>query len=112
MANRSNTLIQKETQRVCGPANDSWPRKVLKDITLGGIPIKKGDTITLPFGADNRLKSCWGEDGHLYKPERWEDADGGVKTIAQLGVDQNIYAPFGIGKRGCIGRNFGELMVT
>jgi len=93
-----------------GPTNDAWPRVVLKDMTLGNVSIKKGDTIIFPLAGSNRLKSYW-ENGDVYNPKRWEASEGGVKTIAQMGLHQNAYAPFGTGRRGCIGKNFGELMV-
>ncbi|CAH1641553.1 unnamed protein product [Spodoptera littoralis] len=58
--------------------------------------LRAGSTCILVLYYLHRHPS-WGPDSKQFKPERWLNPD-------TLPTNPNVYAPFGIGKRNCIGR--------
>ncbi|KAI1159342.1 cytochrome P450 [Nemania serpens] len=82
-------------------------RMALEDATLatgGGksgkepLAVSKDTTIIYSLGAMQRRKDIWGDDAHLFRPERWDGAD----------VDRWHFIPYNHGPRHCLGRFFGQ----
>ncbi|KAF8583570.1 cytochrome P450 [Ramaria rubella] len=71
---------------------------------ISSIAVSKGQRVMLSFAAYNRLKSVWGEDADVWRPERFmEGIEAKQKT--GLGVISNI-STFSSGLRNCIGWRF------
>ncbi|KAF8511881.1 cytochrome P450 [Hysterangium stoloniferum] len=64
------------------------------------ISIPAGQKIIISILTYNRLKSVWGDDADVWRPERF--IDGSVKQGINMGVLANL-ASFSSGVRGCIG---------
>ncbi|KAF8579966.1 cytochrome P450 [Ramaria rubella] len=76
----------------------SAPQKTRNGGTVSSIPVSKRQRILISIAAYNRLKSVWGDDADVYKPERFLDAAGfNHKTVLS-----NL-ATFSSGVRSCIG---------
>ncbi|EIW62975.1 PAH-inducible cytochrome P450 monooxygenase PC-PAH 4 [Trametes versicolor FP-101664 SS1] len=71
--------------------------------TITEIPISKGQTILTSFAAYNRLPQVWGEDSHVWNPDRFFRIDVGKQT--NVGMFANLMT-FSAGVRGCIGWRF------
>lgn len=55
----------------CYPPVSAVSRVTTKDDVILGYKIPKGTKIRLSLRALQRLKSVWGEDADVFKPERW-----------------------------------------
>ena len=98
-------MFSKEALRLYGPAIMSFPRLVVKDFKLGKYNIKKGTQYFMPY-----IHTHHSEDSYA----KWKtfDFDRFAKEKKQLKKnDATSYQPFGLGKRSCIGKYLGELMV-
>ncbi|KAF2398774.1 cytochrome P450 [Trichodelitschia bisporula] len=75
------------------------------DTTIVGKPIPKGTMIILHPGAINVSKAGWGEDAHVFNPDRWLGPGR-----ANTGGQKNNYAflTFLHGPRSCIGKEFAK----
>ncbi|KAF8586834.1 cytochrome P450 [Ramaria rubella] len=71
------------------------------------IPVSKGQRIMLSLATYNRLKSLWGDDADMWRPERFIEGLN-AKQSTCLGVISNI-STFGSGFRSCIGWRFALL---
>ncbi|MCK9250503.1 MAG: cytochrome P450 [Solirubrobacteraceae bacterium] len=88
-----------ETLRRYPPA---WigPRRVLRDVTLAGVPVPAGATLNYSSWATHHLP-------HLYPDPLAFDPDRFLPdNRAQL--PKGAYVPFGGGSRMCLGKRFGE----
>jgi cytochrome P450 len=88
--------VIRESLRLYPPA---WTigREALHDHVLGGMLIKKKDTILIsPFAMHRDAR--WFPDPLDFKPERWQAADESLPRYA--------YMPFGGGPRVCVGNHF------
>lgn len=47
----------------------------------------------------HRDPSIWGADANEFRPERWEEAPGGLESV----LPKCAYMPFGMGGRMCLG---------
>jgi cytochrome P450 len=80
-----------------------WPtaggsiRDVEHDLYYNDMLLPKGSTILIQHFAI--FRADWINDAHQYDPNRWLD------TNPQLSKLKEMFTPFGIGKRGCIGQN-------
>ncbi|KAK1225573.1 hypothetical protein PQX77_011465, partial [Marasmius sp. AFHP31] len=76
------------------------------------IPVKKGQKIFLSVAALNRDEVVFGEDAHVFRPERWLESNGtggtGPRPTTSVGVYANMLT-FGAGVRACIGWRFAVL---
>ncbi|KAL0067434.1 hypothetical protein AAF712_005420 [Marasmius tenuissimus] len=76
------------------------------------IPVKKGQKVFLSVAALNRDEAVFGQDAHLFRPERWLESNGtggtGPKPTTSVGVYANMLT-FGAGVRACIGWRFAVL---
>lgn len=80
-------------------------RQAVRDTTLpmgGGtdgqspVLVRKGQYVALHIYAMHRLKEHYGDDAHVFRPERWAN-------ISKIGW---AFMPFGSGQRLCLGQQF------
>lgn len=71
----------------------------LKLIT--GYRIHKGQWLMIPIYAIHHDPETWGEDAHIFRPERWVDGSPDQKAI-----QAKAFLPFGDGPRSCPGGKF------
>jgi len=69
------------------------------------LPIRKGTRIVASIAGYNRNKDLWGEDAHVFNPERWLSGTAKEKKATSLGVYANLMTFLG-GARACIGWRF------
>ncbi|ORY30175.1 cytochrome P450 [Naematelia encephala] len=62
--------------------------------------------VVIPLAAINTLKSIWGPDAHLFKPERWLEKDGIPETVKVLPQGYERIFTFVSGPRACLGMRF------
>ncbi|KIJ43513.1 hypothetical protein M422DRAFT_169834, partial [Sphaerobolus stellatus SS14] len=85
----------------------SVPHRTTDGKFLNEVAVEKGQQIFISFAAYNRLlTSIWGEDAHVWNPDRFLNDNGTTKT--GLGVISNILT-FNSGERSCIGWRFALL---
>jgi len=94
------SMILNETLRLYPPVI-SLLRRVEREIGLGKLILPANTYVLLPVLALHHDSEIWGQDVHLFKPERF--ADGVAKA-----TNNNIagFIPFGFGPRICVGLNF------
>jgi len=73
-------------------------RECCKDITYGGITIKKGMAVEIPVYAMHYSEEYF-PDPHTFNPDRWSPEN-------KSSILPYTYLPFGGGPRGCIGSRF------
>lgn len=86
-----------EVLRLEPPVPVGGSRRVERDIVVEGGVVPRGTFVSTPSYVIHRLPEYWGEESHLFKPERW--ANKKEFHPAQ-------YMPFGMGPRGCVGKEF------
>ncbi|KAH9851138.1 cytochrome P450 [Lenzites betulinus] len=72
---------------------------------LHEVPIRAGLRLILSICAYNREADVWGEDAHVFNPERWLSDATKPKRSTNVGVFANLLT-FAAGVRGCIGWRF------
>lgn len=93
-------MVINETLRLYPPVI-GLTRKVERESKLGRFILPANITVnipTLPLHLDPHI---WGEDAHLFNPERFS---GGVAKATDN--SPAAYIPFGLGPRNCVGMNF------
>lgn len=73
-------------------------RSPAEPIVLNNTEIPPGVTVILGIRQIQRQQEYWGEDAHLYKPERFLGDNASYKEIP------GCYIPFSSGPRNCIGK--------
>ncbi|KIJ33858.1 hypothetical protein M422DRAFT_264149 [Sphaerobolus stellatus SS14] len=99
--------IQARTTRIAGQGDIiplSEAQKTTDGKTITEVAVEKEQRTIVSFDAYNRLTSIWGEDAHVWNPERFLN-DNGTKTKTGLGVLSNLLT-FSSGERSCIGWRF------
>ncbi|TEB31341.1 cytochrome P450 [Coprinellus micaceus] len=108
--------VTRETLRLHAPVSSTL-RVAVKDDTIPlstpvtdrdgktheYLHVRKGQTLFVPIVPINRDAAIWGEDGHEFKPERWESVPARASAIP--GVWGNSLTFLG-GPRACIGYRF------
>lgn len=109
-------------QAVCNEILRYWPpvpstiRESAKNTAILTQYIPKGTRIMLTPACTNMDDSLWGDDSHVFRPERWlaseddgKDAAAAARVDASGGSNSN-YAmlTFLHGPRSCIGTNFAK----
>ncbi|KAH9889279.1 cytochrome P450 [Cubamyces lactineus] len=82
----------------------SEPMRTLSGKTISEVPIRAGLRLILSVCAYNRNKDVWGEDAHLFNPDRWLGSSKTKRNTA-VGVYSNLLT-FAGGVRACIGWRF------
>ncbi|PIA25649.1 hypothetical protein AQUCO_11000053v1 [Aquilegia coerulea] len=99
---KTMTMIVNESLRLYPPV------LVLRRITDHQVRLKD---ILLPPNMEIQISPLlchsdpqfWGEDVHLFKPDRF------MEGVANAAKTTNVYLPFGIGPRMCVGMNFATI---
>ena len=94
---RYTEMVLAESMRLFPPA---WAmgRRALRDLTLGGFPIRQGDIITVSPYVMHRDERFW-PDPLRFDPDRFT-------AEAKAARPRFAYFPFGAGARSCIGEPF------
>ncbi|KAG4156922.1 hypothetical protein ERO13_D02G028850v2 [Gossypium hirsutum] len=100
---KTMTMIINETLRLYGPSN-GLARTVAREVQLGKLVLPaKLDILPLNIGL-HRDPHLWGDNVHLFKPERF--ADGIAKATNYTAA---AFLPFGLGPRSCVGMTFATI---
>ncbi|TYI92038.1 hypothetical protein E1A91_D02G038900v1 [Gossypium mustelinum] len=100
---KTMTMIIYETLRLYGPPN-GLPRRVTKEVQLGKLVLPASIDILVQNIAPHHDPHMWGDDVHLFKPERF--AEGIAKAT---NYHAGAFCPFGLGPRNCVGMNFATM---
>ncbi|XP_059161770.1 cytochrome P450 2B1-like [Physella acuta] len=92
-----NAVI-KETQRVASIIPHSVTHTCTEDAEVRGYTIPKGTYISPNLDSVLHDPKIWGDDVMEFKPERFIDQDGKLKTPEE-------FIPFSIGRRVCLGES-------
>lgn len=76
-------------------------RKVEREVRLGNLILPANLNFYIPNLALHHDPQIWGQDVHLFKPERFSN---GISSATNN--NPAAYFPFGIGPRHCVGMNF------
>ncbi|KAG1751043.1 cytochrome P450 [Suillus lakei] len=74
------------------------------------LPVPKGTRIIASIAAYNRNKELWGEDAHVFNPDRWLNGTATEKKSTSIGVYSNLMTFLG-GVRSCIGWRFAVIEI-
>lgn len=74
------------------------------------LPVPKGTRIVASIAAYNRNKELWGEDAHVFNPDRWLNGTAKEKKVTSTGVYSNLMTFLG-GVRSCIGWRFAVIEI-
>ncbi|KAM3248198.1 cytochrome like [Capsicum annuum] len=96
---RMVTMVIQEVMRLYPPAA-FVSREALEDTQIGHIVVPRGVCLWTLIPTLHRDPDIWGRDANEFKPERFEN---GVSSACKL---PQVYIPFGLGPRLCLGRNF------
>lgn len=94
-------MIIEESLRLYPPV-PAIKRKVAKKVKLGNLILPPHLELYISPLALHHDPQIWGEDVHLFKPERFA---GGVAK-ATKNTTAAAFLPFGFGPRTCVGLNF------
>lgn len=94
------TMVLNEALRLYSPVL-SITRKVHRETRLGNYKLPANVEVNVPILALHRNLEIWGEDAHLFRPERF--GDGVAKATNGISA---AFLPFGAGPRACVGLNF------
>ncbi|MBA0827647.1 hypothetical protein Goarm_012409 [Gossypium armourianum] len=94
------TMIINESLRLYGPAVGLL-RKGGSEVRLGNLVLPADIDIHIANVALHHNPQLWGDDVHLFKPERF--AEGIAKAT---NYNTAAFCPFGLGPRTCVGTTF------
>ncbi|PON97251.1 hypothetical protein TorRG33x02_070070, partial [Trema orientale] len=98
---RTMGLIINESLRLYPPVI-SMSREVEREARLGkSLSLPANTSLFISNLAVHHDPQIWGEDVHLFKPERFSE---GVAKATQNNIA--AFVPFGLGPRNCVGFNF------
>ncbi|KAL0452626.1 UNVERIFIED_CONTAM: cytochrome [Sesamum latifolium] len=93
------TMVIQEVLRLYPPAA-FVSREALQETQIGHIVVPKGVCIWTLIPTLHRDPDIWGPDANEFNPERFANGIGRACKLPQ------VYIPFGLGPRLCLGRNF------
>ncbi|GMI64310.1 PHYB ACTIVATION TAGGED SUPPRESSOR 1 [Hibiscus trionum] len=94
------TMIINETLRLYGQPN-GLVRRVGREVRVGKLVLPANIDVLFPNIALHHDPHLWGDDVHLFKPERF--AEGIAKAT---NYNAAAFSPFGLGPRSCVGMAF------
>ncbi|OJA08374.1 hypothetical protein AZE42_00989 [Rhizopogon vesiculosus] len=74
------------------------------------LPVSKGTWIVVSLAGYNRNKDLWGENAHVFDPERWLSGAAKEKKATGFSVYSDL-GSFGGGTRACIGWRFAVIEI-
>ncbi|OVA02198.1 Cytochrome P450 [Macleaya cordata] len=92
------TMVIQETLRLYPPAA-FVTREPFEDITISDIRVPKGVNIWVPIIKLHQDPKIWGPEAHKFNPDRFAHGIAGACMAPQ------VYIPFGVGPRTCLGQN-------
>ncbi|KAJ0763858.1 putative 11-oxo-beta-amyrin 30-oxidase [Helianthus annuus] len=95
---------REEVQEVFGnqnPSSEGIPRLKKKEMHVGDLVLPPNLNLQIPALPFHQDRGTWGEDAHLFKPERFSE---GVANV--VSSNPGAFLPFGYGPRICVGNNF------
>jgi cytochrome P450 len=99
--------VFKETLRLY-PAADGITRTALRDVTVGGYQLRKGDIVSVPIYTIHRRPEFY-PDPERFDPDRFLPEN-------EKRLPRHAFMPFGAGPRICIGNHFammeGQLLLA
>ena len=93
------TMVIQEVLRLY-PPGAFVSREAYEDIQIGNLHVPKGVCLWTLIPTMHRDPEIWGPDANEFKPERFSE---GLSKACKY---QQAYAPFGVGTRLCVGKNF------
>ncbi|XP_010273731.1 PREDICTED: cytochrome P450 714C2-like [Nelumbo nucifera] len=93
------TMVIQETLRLYPPSS-FIAREAFKEKHIDELCIPKGVNLWIPIATLHRLPEIWGPDSDEFKPERFAQGISGACKLPQM------YMPFGLGPRTCLGQKF------
>ncbi|XP_021824412.1 cytochrome P450 CYP749A22-like [Prunus avium] len=97
---KTMTMIINETLRLYPPVV-ALEREAEREVRLGNLIIPATVELIIPCLAFHHEPEFWGQDVHLFKPERFSE---GVAKATKNNIA--TFLPFGMGPRNCVGLNF------
>ncbi|KAM7468452.1 hypothetical protein LguiB_016014 [Lonicera macranthoides] len=97
---KNMNMIINESLRLYPPVI-TVTRKVQREVRLGNFILPANINVFISILALHHNPQIWGEDVHLFKPERF--AEGVAKATKNNAA---AFVPFGMGPRTCVGLNF------
>ncbi|XVF85766.1 hypothetical protein PTKIN_Ptkin17bG0143600 [Pterospermum kingtungense] len=97
---KTMNMIINETLRLYPPAG-AFLRKVGREVQIGRLKLPVNMEVMVPTMALHHDPKLWGDDVHLFKPERF--AQGIAKATK---YNAAAFIPFGLGLRSCVGMSF------
>ncbi|CAN1794925.1 Cytochrome P450 CYP749A22 [Linum perenne] len=94
-------MIINETLRLYSPVYSSFVRNINKDVTLRKLKLPAGLKFHVPFMAVHHDPEIWGEDVHLFKPNRFSEG-----VVHATNNNPSAFMPFGMGPHICVGYNY------
>ncbi|XP_046573884.1 cytochrome P450 26B1-like [Haliotis rubra] len=91
--------VVKEVMRIAPPVGGGF-RKALKTFELDGYQIPKGWTVAFSIREAQEQSDSF-PDGDKFNPDRWD----------ALTKERETFFPFGAGRRVCVGKELGKLML-
>nr|XP_043606130.1 cytochrome P450 CYP749A22-like [Erigeron canadensis]XP_043606135.1 cytochrome P450 CYP749A22-like [Erigeron canadensis]XP_043606143.1 cytochrome P450 CYP749A22-like [Erigeron canadensis] len=93
-------MIINETLRLY-PPGVTITRKIPREMKVGNLVLPANINVQIPAFALQQDPKIWGEDAHLFKPERF--SEGVAKATKN---NPGAFLPFGYGPRNCVGSSF------
>ncbi|XP_058117653.1 cytochrome P450 4c21-like [Anopheles ziemanni] len=87
-----------EALRLC-PSAAFVGRSSIEDVEVDGILIPRGTNFLLNIAAMHRRKDFWGPDADVFDPDRFSPE-------RSKGRHPSAFAPFSLGMRNCIGKQY------
>ncbi|KAK3222802.1 hypothetical protein Dsin_009827 [Dipteronia sinensis] len=97
---KTMSMVVNETLRLYSPVVQIM-RRINREVRLGNLTLPVNMEAYIPTIAVHHNPDIWGEDVHLFKPERF--SQGVAKATNN---NTAAFLPFGLGPRACVGLNF------